>query len=265
MNVDASMQSVAIHSSGKDVQGPEARTVLNIQLPEFEGPFDLLLHLIRENQVDIYDIPIAKITAQYLDYLQAMEALDLEIASSFVVMAATLLAIKAKMLLPSSQISDEEEGPEDARAELVENLLEYLHFKEAASGLQKLRAQASLHYSRPNAEELYISIFAPENPLSGKTLHDLSLAFAEVLNRLPEHGKTLDIEREQVTVQEKMQDIAAALRLKSRGLAFSAIFSACRSKVECVVAFLALLELIRLSQVRISQSGIYDEIYLYKS
>ena len=237
-------------------------TAPNIQLPIFEGPFDLLLHLIRENQVDIYDIPIAQITAQYMEYLQAMEALDLEIASSFLVMAATLLAIKAKMLLPPAE-AEEEEEEKDARAELVQDLLEYIHFKDAAERLQDLHEVASLQYSRPNVEELYISLFAPENPLSGKSLLDLSLAFAELLARLPKGRAVLDISREQVTIQDKTRDIAAALKRRPRGLPFSEIFSACSGKVECVAAFLALLELIRLLKVRVSQSGIYDEIYLY--
>ena len=237
---------------------------LNIQLPIFEGPFDLLLHLIRENEVDIYDIPIAEITAQYMEYLQAMEALDLEIASSFLVMAATLLAIKAKMLLPPTESGEEENTPEDARAELVQDLIEYLHFKEAAEQLQDLHDLTSLQYSRPNVEELYLSLLSPENPISDKTLWDLSRAFAEVLSRLPASPPMLDIEREQVTIQDKTRDIVAALKRQPRGLPFSVVFSVCRSRVECVAAFLALLELIRLLKVRISQSGVYDEIYLYK-
>ena len=239
-------------------------SALNIQLPVFEGPFDLLLHLIRLNEVDVYDIPIADITTQYMEHLQAMETLDMEIASSFLVMAATLLAIKAKMLLPPAEAAEEDE-PEDARAELVQDLLEYMHFKEAAEQLQSLHELASLQFSRPNVEELYLSMFAPENPFSGKTLWDLSLAFSMVLERLPDTPDMLDIGREQVTIQDKTADILTALRHRPRGLPFSEIFGGCRSKVECVAAFLALLELIRLLRVRISQSGIYDEIYLYSS
>ena len=238
---------------------------LHIQLPVFEGPFDLLLHLIRINEVDIYDIPIAQITAQYMEYLQAMEALDLEIASSFLVMAATLLAIKAKMLLPPTEVEEEEGAPEDVRAELVQDLLEYMRFKEAATQLQELRELSSLQYSRPHIEELYLSLFAPENPLNGKTLRDLSLAFAEVLSRMPDKREVLEIDREQVTIQDKTFDILSALGRCPRGLPFSEIFSACRSKVACVAAFLALLELIRLLQVQISQSDVYAEIYLYRS
>lgn len=241
-----------------------AQSVLNISLPVFEGPFDLLLHLIRENQVDIYDIPIAMITAQYMEYLSAMEALDLEIASSFLVMAATLLAIKARMLLPPAEDTAEEGEEEDMREALVHDLLEYMRFKEAAQGLQTLREDARLHYSRPNVEELYLNLFSAENPLSGKTLDDLSLAFAQVLKKLEGREDMLDIPREQVTVRDKLRDILAALREKPRGLPFSAIFAACRSKMECVVAFLALLELMRQLRVRVGQSSLFDEIYVYR-
>ena len=241
------------------------KAALNISLPVFEGPFDLLLHLIRENQVDIYDIPIAVITAQYMDYLSAMEALDLEIASSFLVMAATLLAIKARMLLPPGEDTAEEGEADDAREELVQDLLEYMRFKEVALGLQKLREEERLYYSRPNAEQLYINLFSADNPLDGKTLADLGLAFAKVLKRLEGREDILDIVREQVTVRDKLRDILAALREKPRGLPFSNIFAACRSKAECVVAFLALLELMRQLRVRVGQSSVFDEIYVYKN
>ncbi|MCL1974898.1 MAG: segregation/condensation protein A [Firmicutes bacterium] len=236
----------------------------DICLDIFEGPFDLLVHLIRVNEVDIYDIPIAEITAQYMEYLQALETLDLEIASSFLLMAATLLAIKAKMLLPPVQIEEDEEAATDVRADLVEDLLEYMRVKEAAEQLQGLFEKAKLQFSRPNAEELYINQFAPQNPLIGKTLRDLCTAFAEVLARLPDQESVLDISREQVTIQDKTTDILAALKLKPRGLPFSEVFKACRSKLEYVAAFLALLELIRLLRVRINQSDIYGEIYLYE-
>lgn len=240
-------------------------SALQLHLTVFEGPFDLLLHLIRENQVDIYDIPIADITAQYMEYLNAMEALDLEIASSFLLMAATLLAIKAKMLLPSVGEETEEGEDEDARAELVHDLLEYMRFKEAAAGLQKLQEEARLHYSRPNVEELYLSLFSPENPLTGKTIADLSLAFAQVLAAFDGREEVLDIGREQVTIRDKVSDITAALALHPHGLPFSLIFAACRSKAECVTAFLALLELMRQAKVRVGQSAVYDEIYIYRA
>jgi segregation and condensation protein A len=234
-----------------------------ILLPVFEGPFDLLLHLIRSNQLDIYDIPIAEVTAQYMDYLQAMEALDLEIASSFLVMAATLLAIKAKLLLPPSATDAEEDEIEDARQELVHDLLEYMRFKEAAADLQQLQSAAQQQFARPNAEELYLNLFSAENPLDGKTLTDLSLAFAEVLKKLEGRIEALEVQHRQVTIQDKVRDIRQALKAQPRGLPFSQIFADCESKMECVTAFLALLELVRRAQIKINQGSVFSEIYLF--
>ena len=124
----------------------------NIHLPVFEGPFDLLLHLIRQNQVDIYDIPISLITDQYLDYLEQMKQMDLEIASSFLVMASTLLAIKAKMLLPTPPSEDDEE-PEDARESLVRDLVEYIKFKDMAKVMESMAEKRHTSFQRPNREE----------------------------------------------------------------------------------------------------------------
>lgn len=234
-----------------------------IQLPAFEGPFDLLLHLIRENQVDIYDIPIAEITAQYLDYLQAMEEMDLEIASSFLVMAATLLAIKAKLLLPLPPAADDEE-PEDARAGLVQDLLEYIRFKEAAAAMGTLRAQSSRQIARPNEQELYLNLFSAENPLAGKTLADLQLAFQQVLEKAAARGAAvLSIEREQVTLRDKLEHLYTLIAAHAGGLAFSEAFDHCRGKLELVVTFLALLELVRQQVALVSQGGPFGEIYLY--
>lgn len=234
-----------------------------LRLPVFEGPFDLLLHLIRENQVEISDIPIAEITAQYLDYLQAMEEMDLEIASSFVVMAATLLTIKARMLLPLPTVDGDEEGA-DARSELVHDLLEYLRFKEAAGEMSNLRALSSRRVTRPNEQELYLNLFSAENPLAGKTLADLQTAFDQVLRRAAARGEPiLSIRREQVTLRDKLEQLFRLIQAQPQGVAFSAVFSSCSSRMEMIVTFLALLELARQRVIRVSQGQMFAEIYLY--
>lgn len=234
-----------------------------IQLPVFEGPFDLLLHLIRENQVDIYDIPIAEITAQYLDYLHAMEEMDMEIASSFLVMAATLLAIKAKMLLPLPPMTEEEEV-EDARSALVQDLLEYIRFKEAASAMHELQIEHSRWIARPNEQELYLNLFSAENPLIGKTLADLQNAFQQVLSKAAARGAViLSIEREQVTLRDKLDQLYQLIMQHPSGVAFSEAFSSSSSKMELVVSFLALLELVRQRVIHVSQGGVFSDIYLY--
>lgn len=234
-----------------------------LKLPVFEGPFDLLLHLIRENQVDIYDIPIAEITAQYLDYLRAMEEMDLEIASSFLVMAATLLAIKAKMLLPLPPVAGEEEPEEDARGELVRDLLEYIRFKQAAEHLDLLARAQSRRIARPNEQELFVNLFSAENPLDGKTLADLQAAFAQVLRKAEARGRVMQIEREQITLREKLEQLFRLISAHPGGIPFSAAFSDQDGRLALIVTFLALLELARQGVLRISQSGAYDEIYLY--
>lgn len=232
-----------------------------IHLPVFEGPFDLLLHLIRENQVNIYDIPIAEITDQYLGYLEMMEELDLEIASSFLVLAANLLSIKARMLLPV-QNGDEEE--EDVRSELVHDLLEYIRFKEAAASLDKQHQASSRFIMRPNEQELYLNLFSEENPLAGKTLLDLQFAFGQVLRKAGEKvDQSLHVQREQITVKDKINELLLLVAAEKSGLAFSLVFSNCRDKYEMVVTFLALLELVRRQRVVVNQSSNFGEIFLY--
>lgn len=221
-----------------------------------------MLHLIRENQVDIYDIPIAEITNQYLAHLDAMQELDLEIASSFLVMASTLLAIKAKMLLPLPDSAEDAE-PEDARQALVHDLLEYMHFKEVADEMSALYQANSRLIARPNVQELYLDLFRMENPLDGKTLEDLQLAFAEVLKKAEGKEHVLSIAREQVTLRDCLDRLYQMLCETADGIAFSAAFANCQSKLERIVTFLALLELIRQRVVRIHQGNTFAEIYLY--
>lgn len=233
-----------------------------IHLPVFEGPFDLLLHLIREEQVDIYDIPIARITDQYLEYLARMEELDLDIASEFLVMAATLLSIKARMLLPRP-IAEEGEEIEDERAELVHDLLEYMRFKEAAERMSQLHEASSRMIRRPNEQELYLNLFSEENPLSGKTLVDLQAAFNKVLEKAAKRETVISIQRDQVTLRDQLERLFQLIGSSSRGLRFSQAFDEAASRVELVVTFLALLELIRQRVIRVSQDGPFGEIYMY--
>jgi segregation and condensation protein A len=233
----------------------------DIHLPTFEGPFDLLIHLIRQNQVDIYDIPISLITDQYMAYLDQMKEMDLEIASSFLVMAATLLAIKSKMLLPTPP-SDEEEI-EDARAELVHDIIEYMHYKDAAISMGDMVAKQRLHYSRPNEDELYLNMFSEENPLDGKTLADLRSAFAQVMKKAHESGLIMHIEREQITVADRLEYLYHQMLSNPDGVSFYSIFDQCSSKMALIVTFLALLELVRRTIIKIAQTNTYSEIYLY--
>lgn len=236
-----------------------------IKLPVFEGPFDLLLHLIRQNEIDIYDIPIAEITDQYLSYLQYMGELDLEITSSFLVMAATLLSIKAKMLLPSSTgEGNDEEETEDARESLVRNLLEYMLFKDAAQAMNQLHEAQKQYFIRENEPELYANLFSNENPLDGKTLEDLQNAFTHILRKAKEQGRLLlEIEREQVTLRDRLEHLYQLLLTKRQGIIFTEAFDDCSTKMQFIVTFLALLELVRQGVVAATQNSIYGDIYLH--
>ncbi|MCL2677587.1 MAG: segregation/condensation protein A [Clostridiales bacterium] len=235
-----------------------------LRLPVFEGPFDLLLHLIEKNQVDIYDIPIAEITRQYLEYLRAMEELDLEVASGFLLMAAHLLAIKSRMLVPRPKTQNEEaEELVDEREELVHDLLEYMRFKKAAVFLFESGKAESKYFDRPIDESLYLQLLSRQNPLDGKTLADLTAAFQSVLARAAGLPPVMEIVREELTVDEKMREIFSLLSQKPEGLVFEEIFSKSSSRAAVVVTFLALLELMHRAVVRVEQGEAFGEIYLY--
>jgi segregation and condensation protein A len=238
----------------------------NIKLEIFEGPFDLLFHLIDKNEVDIYDIPIAKITAQYLQYIEAMQSMDLEIASEFLIMAASLLAIKAKMLLPKPPKELLGEGDEDGmdpRNELVERLLEYKRFKEVAEYLKDREEDRGKVYTRPNDEEMFIHLFNEENPLEGISVNSLLDALKEVLDRIDEVEVTGEIHREEVTIRDKMKEIRKRIMFQPNGMVFKELFTLKSSKVEIIITFLALLELIKLKKIQIHQSKVFGEIMIY--
>ncbi len=227
-----------------------------LHLPVFEGPLDLLLYLIRKQELDITDIPIAEIAEQYSLYLRAMEELNLEIASEYIVMLATLIHIKSRMILPRLPL--EEEGVvEDPRQELVERLLEHERYKQAAGELRH-REEESLktHARSDRVLERY-----PFEAGIEATAWDLALAFQEVLSRRKERGVAA-VEGEEHRVEDKAQAILFMLREQSP-LAFRKIFQKARSLLELLVYFIALLELVRQKKVRVQQGEIFGEILLY--
>jgi segregation and condensation protein A len=230
-----------------------------VQLPVFEGPLDLLLHLIKKNEINIYDIPIALITQRYLEYLDLMKSLNLNIAGEFLVMAATLIHIKSKMLLPPEDQEDETQE-EDPRAELVHRLLEYQRFKEAAEGLAR-------------REEIWREVFRRQNDpasqpeqeiiLSEVSLFDLMEALQAVLARVPK-DKVLEIAPEALSVRKKMSLVMERLE-KVGSLAFEALFDEERTRYAVIVTFLALLELIRLQLVVVQQIRLFETIRITRS
>ena len=214
--------------------------------------------------MDIYDIPIAEITHQYLAYLEEMQNLDLEIASEFLVMAATLLAIKAKCCFQNLRNLRRKMIPrERPRDELVARLLEYKKYKLAAEYLHQREEKQSKVYFRPNEEEFFISLFSDKNPLEGVQIEDLKAALVQVLSKKFDLEPVQEIPRDEITIKKKMEEISSVLQKNPQGISFFALFSLPASKVEVVVQFLALLELMRMQKVKVSQPSPYGDILIF--
>lgn len=233
---------------------------VTIKLEVFEGPFDLLFHLIEKAKVDIYAIPIADITEQYINYLNMMQSMDMDLASEFLVMAATLLEIKSKMLLPAPPKIDEEDGA-DPREELVKKLLEYKTFKELSSVFkEKLLLNEKSFYKDSFLADEIIDSFALSDRLSVEVLFNKfqQLAFKKVETTNLTYNK---IFRDNVTVEEKISHILNFLSAK-RLLYFDDLIMDCMSKLEAIVTFLAILELIKCRNIHVEQSDNFDKIII---
>jgi segregation and condensation protein A len=227
---------------------------LPVRLALFEGPLDLLLHLCRENKVDIKDIPIAAITEQYLSYLDVMRTMNLEVAGEFLVVAATLLHIKSRLLLPVAETAEGEEG-EDPRRELVRQLVEYQRFKEAGFALRALEERRSRTFSRES--------LGPEGPPRTDyplevSLFDLLAALRRVIEQMPKTDR-VEIEPEHLSVAQRIAEVLE--RMAEGGeLPFEDLFAGSREVGDVVVTFLAVLELVRLRLIRVWQVEAYGAI-----
>jgi len=232
-----------------------------VKLEVFEGPFDLLLYLIKKDEVNVYDIPIATILEQYMQYLELMRLLDLNVAGEFIVVAATLMQIKSKMLLPQepSVLDDAAEEEKDPRADLVKRLLEYRQFKEAAEQLrQKERARKDIFNRQP----------VMQDEVSGESyfeasLFDLINAFSKALKDVPK-DLFYDVIKDEFTVEDKVHDLLHMFTGTSH-IKLADLFVRTRSKVEIVVTFLAVLELIRLKEVLVVQKGVFSDIEVFRN
>lgn len=227
-----------------------------IKLEMFEGPMALLMHLIEKNQLDIYDIPIAIVTEQYLEYLQNLEKFNIDIASEFLVMAATLLQIKSRMLLPKlPKIIEEVDDEGDPRQELVDRLLEYRKFKQMSSVMEEMMKQRELFFTRLPQE------FDVELPLpQGLKIDDLLSAFAAVWESSIDEYEV--VAREEFSVQDKIYDILHLLYKYKGKIEFSQAVIRRGTRSEVIATFLALLELIKLQRVTISQQESFGPIYI---
>ena len=239
---------------------------LNFKLPVFEGPLDLLLHLIEKNKLDIYEIPILEITRQYLEYLRSWDEMNLEVASEFIVMAATLINIKAKRLLPEAEKKEEEQ--EDEEAELIRRLLLYKQFKEAAGGLkQKIDlSREEIYFRLPETILGQKPIPKAEDLLAGITLEYLYglVERQERTNREsidPLRAGFNSVKREVYTVAEKIDHLIRSLELFEE-VSFYRLRSESHSKEETVTYFMAMLELSRMNQVVLKQSQLFGDIIM---
>ncbi len=227
-----------------------------VKLVRFEGPLDLLLHLIKRDEIDIYDIPIAHITQQYLTYIELMRSLDLDVAGEFLVMAATLMRIKAKMLLPLPSVGEEDDEG-DPREELVQRLIEYRQFKEAAGTLKSRESDRRLLFERgmlPGEDE------AGPLPLAPATLFDLLDALNRVMLRVPEQT-VYEVQGDIFDVEDKMSLIARTVA-EEGSISFTTLMHNCRARAEVIVTFIALLELVKLGTVSVTQAEPFGDILI---
>ena len=236
---------------------------MHVKVAVYDGPLDLLLDLIRKNEMSVYDIPVAEITRQYLDYLKEMKQFDLEVAGEFIVMAATLIYIKSKMLLPADKDDEEGEG-EDPRAELVRKLLEYQAFKEAAKELGLLQTERGKIFTR-QITDYYLGELGPEDAgvdAFSANFFDLIVAFQNMLSK-KEPKREHEVFEEVISIEEKMIQIQAYLAEK-RKISFNDLFSEHWTRNELIATFLAVLEIVRTQFAWVRQGEQFGEIVIEK-
>ena len=234
----------------------EPREDFKLRMGEFSGPLDLLLFLIKQEQANIFDIPIAKITDEYLKYIRLMKTLDISLAADFLVMAATLIEIKSKMLLPREITDEAAEDIEDPRQELIDRLLEHQKFKNAAQMLYQKSTVEQAVFRRGQIE-------SDENNLeTNATVFDLLTVFQKILDRHKEEIK-LEIEREEMSLADMLKHLKAKI-FKTGEISLIEIFETMHSRPELVLAFIAVLEIVRTESVKLIQKKTFGDVILRK-
>jgi len=234
-----------------------ASDVLKISLSLYEGPLDLLLDLIRKQKLDIYDIPIAQVTGQYLDYLHLMKEMNVNLAADFLLMAAQLIYMKSRTLLPADPDAPAQDE-EDSRDELIRRLLEYEKFKNAAQMLYQKELVEKAAWTRPGQFEIDKGDIEPEMTV---TLFDMMSVFRDILKRFEERPP-LDVEREEFSVEQMARYIQDELGRATKGISFRVLMERFSTRSALITAFLALLELARLQALRIGQKDAFDDIQI---
>ncbi|MGB9839588.1 segregation and condensation protein A [Thermovenabulum sp.] len=242
--------------------------MISVKLEAFEGPLDLLLHLIEKNKINIYDIPISEITEQYISYLYNLENMDIEIASQFLLMASTLLSIKSKMLLPQSRKSNDSQMEifsaidEDPRAELVERLLEYRKYKEIASLLRE-REEKEMLLIKKKPED-FSNFWEDEFILPKITLKDIINIYYSLMKE-SKNNKDFEIKlelKDSIPLKQKIKNVYKQI-LKKKKATFADLFNKTCTRMEIIVTFLAVLELYKLNKIDIIQEKPFDDIYIF--
>ncbi|WP_186578313.1 segregation/condensation protein A [Aquibacillus kalidii] len=237
-----------------------------VKLDSFEGPLDLLLHLINQYEIDIYDIPVSQITEQYMAYIHTMQQLELNVASEYLVMAATLLAIKSQLLLPNQEIEAEEEVyEEDPRDELMRRLIEYRKFKEAASHLQEKERDANQIYTRPPKDFDELVGKKKEVVRGDISIYDMLAAMSKIFDR-KKWTRPLEtkIQRSEIPIRQRMDEVLLHLKGKNYGVPFHQLFPY-ESRSHIVVTFIAILELMKIHEIYCVQENNFDELIVFSS
>lgn len=236
-----------------------------MQLEAFSGPLDLLLHLVRKNEIDIYDIPMARLTEQYLEYLEAMPVCDLALGGEFLVMAATLMEIKSRLLLPSESTREgEEEGP-DPRAALVQMLEEYQRYQQAAVALGEWLEKGLQVFPRGGALSADVAALLSEGRFSNLSVRALVEALQGVLRQAEAEPSFTAVRREPVSVRQKLTALWRRLLGSPNGLRFRDLFTPPYTRAEVVATFLAMLELLRRNRIRVFQEHPFGELHLIRT
>ena len=235
----------------------ETPEFLKVKLEIFEGPLDLLLHLIKKEEIDIYDIPIARITERYLQYLQMMQDLNINVAGEWLVMASTLILIKSKMLLPPDPTTPATSLEEDPRMPLVQQLLEHQKFKNAAEMLYERETIELSVWENPKNE-----FAAEEEELISATVFDLIKSFHAIVQRFQDRI-VMDVAHEEVTLEQKLLELRSMLALQPN-IYFSSFFERSISKLHLIVTFLAMLEMVRLREIQVYQDRMHSDIRIVK-
>ncbi|SDJ66504.1 segregation/condensation protein A [Sediminibacillus albus] len=237
--------------------------VYEVKIDAFEGPLDLLLHLINQYEIDIYDIPVAEITEQYMTYIHTMQQLELNVASEYLVMAATLLAIKSQLLLPNQTIeAEDEEYEEDPRDELMRRLIEYRKYKEAADQLKERELEANRIYTRPPME--FAEVPSSRPTVQGDvSIYDMIAAMNKIMERKKwNQPMETKIQRTEIPIRQRMEEVLTQVKQHSRGISFNQLFPY-PSRSHIVVTFMAILELMKGREIYCTQEQHFDELMIY--